>query len=139
MDLSYIKNLFSAGYQTEGDSQAYRELMVMILARATDTDCYAHPAEIQAVQRVIKQHLGQDISEEAITNVSHSELYTSAPLEKYITRLAPRLSQQQRRDSIAALIEVLRSDGQVAAAETEYFNLVAYSLRLTYADVAGLS
>ncbi len=139
MDLSYIKNLFAGGYQNEGDPEAYRELMVMILARATDADCYAHPAELEAVQRVIKHHLDEDITKEDITSGSRSDLYQAAPLETYSARLAPRLSLQQRKDIVTALMDVLRSDGQVAAAEAEYFNSVVHSLRMTYAEVAGLS
>ena len=138
MDLSHIRSLFSSGYQNEGDSKAYRELMVMILTRATDADCYAHPAEVQAVQTVIKRHLGEELTEEQVTDVSHCDLYQEAPLEKYIARLAPRLSLQQRRDIVVALMEVLQSDGQVAATEAEYFNSVVHSLRMTYAEVAGL-
>lgn len=138
IDLSYVKKLFD-GYQAEGDREAYRELMLMILARATDADCYAHPAELEAVQRAIKHHLGEDVSKEDITIVSRSDLYKAAPLEKYITRLAPKLSLQQRKDIVAALIEVLRSDGQVAATEAEYFNSVVLALRMTFAEVAGLS
>ena len=40
---------------------------------------------------------------------------------------------------MAALIEELRSDGQVAATEAEYFNSVVLALRMTFAEVAGLS
>ena len=138
IDLSYVRKLFD-GYQSEGDREAYRELMLMILARATDADCYAHPAELEAVQRVIKQYLDEEITKEDITIVSRSDLYAAAPLEKYIARLAPKLSLQQRKDIVAALIDVLRSDGQVAASEAEYFNSVVLALRMTYAEVAGLS
>jgi uncharacterized tellurite resistance protein B-like protein len=139
MDLSYIRNLFAGGYQSDGDAEAYRELMVMILARATDADCYAHPAELESVQDVIKRHIDLDLTKEDIVSVSRSDLYKDAPLEKYITRLAPRLSLEQRKKIVSALIEVLRSDGLVAASETEYFNSVVHSLRMTYAEVVGLS
>lgn len=138
IDLSYVKNLFSAGYSHEGDPEAYRELMIMILARATDADCYAHPAELDTVRRVVKEHLDEDLSNDDITAVSQSDLYNDAPLEKYITRLAPRLSSQQRKDIVGALIQVLQSDGQVAASEAEYFNSVVHSLRMTHSEVAGL-
>ena len=138
LDLSYVKDLFKSGPR-EGDPEAYRELMLMILARATDADCYAQPAELEAVQKAIKHHLNEDISQEDITMVSRSDLYKEAPLEKYISRLAPRLSLQQRKDIVTALIEVLRSDGQVAASETEFFNGVVLALRMTYAEVAGLA
>jgi uncharacterized tellurite resistance protein B-like protein len=138
VDLSYIKKLFSEDYDSDGDKEAYRELLLMILARATDADCYTHPAEVATVQRVIKEHLDEDISDEQIRTVAVSELYQSAPLEKYISRLAPRLSLGQRKNIVKALIEVLQSDGQVAMSESVYFNTVSHSLRMTYAEVAGL-
>ena len=139
IDLSYIRNLFGEGTKSEGDEQAYRELLLMVLARATDADCYTHPAEIEAVQRVIKEQLNEDISEDNITSVATTDLYQSAPLERYISRLAPKLSIEQRQSIVHGLMEVMRSDGQVAASEIEYFNEVVMSLRLTYAEVVGLS
>jgi len=139
IDLSYIRNLFGDGTKSEGDEQAYRELLLMVLARATDADCYTHPAEIEAVQRVIKEQLNEDISEEDITSVATTDLYQSAPLERYISRLAPKLSIEQRQNIVHGLMEVMRSDGQVAASEIEYFNEVVMALRLTYAEVVGLS
>lgn len=138
IDLSYIRNLFGDNFKTEGDEEAFRELMVMVLARATDADCYTHPAEVEAVQRVIKEHLDEDISEEDIHGVATTDLYQSAPLEKYISRLAPKLSIEQRKTIVHGLMEVLVSDGQVAASEIEYFNGVVMALRLTYAEVVGL-
>jgi uncharacterized tellurite resistance protein B-like protein len=138
IDLSYIRNLFGEGTKSEGDEQAYRELLLMVLARSTDADCYTHPAEIEAVQRVIKEQLNEDISEDNITSVATTDLYQSAPLETYISRLAPKLSIEQRQSIVHGLMEVMRSDGQVAASEIEYFNEVVMSLRLTYAEVVGL-
>ncbi len=138
IDLSYIRGLFGDNFKNEGDAEAYRELMVMVLARATDADCYTHPAEVAAVQSVIKEHLDEDISEEDIHSVATTDLYQSAPLEKYISRLAPKLSIEQRKSIVHGLMEVLVSDGQVAASEVEYFNGVVMALRLTYAEVVGL-
>ncbi len=139
IDLSYIKSLFGDNSGPEGDIKAYRELFVMVLARATDADCYTHPAEVEAVQRVIKEHLDEDLTEQDIQSVAVTDLYKSAPLEKYISSLAPKLSIAQRKNIIHGLVEVLRSDGQVAASEVEYFNSVAMALRLTYSEVVGLN
>ena len=138
IDLSYIRNLFGDNFKTEDDEEAFRELMVMVLARATDADCYTQPAEVEAVQRVIKELLDEDISEDDIHSVATTDLYQSAPLEKYISRLAPKLSIEQRKNIVHGLMEVLVSDGQVAASEIEYFNGVVMALRLTYAEVVGL-
>lgn len=139
VDLAYIRKLFTDGFKGEGDPEAYRELLLMILARATDADSYTHPAEVESVQAVIKRHLNEDVSPAEIRTIALSDLYQSAPLEKYISRLAPKLSTEQRKEIIAALMEVLKADGQVAASEAIYFDMVAMALRMTYSEVAGLT
>jgi len=140
VDLSYIKKVFSEGFGgAGGDTEAFRELMLMILARATDADSYTHPAEVAAAQAVIKKHLNEELGAAEIRTVALSELYEEAPLEKYISRLGPSLSLEQRKTIISALAEVLRSDGRVAASEAIYFDMVAMALRMTYSEVAGLS
>ncbi len=139
VDLAYIRKLFTDGFKGEGDPEAYRELMLMILARATDADSYTHPAEVESVQAVIKRHLDEDVSPAEIRTIALSDLYQSAPLEKYISRLAPKLSIEQRKEIIAALMDVLKADGRVAASEAIYFDMVAMALRMTYSEVAGLT
>jgi len=139
VDLSHIKNLFKGEQDGKGDPQAFRELLVMVLARATNADAYTHPAEVDTVQEVIKEYLSEEISSADIRIASVSDLYESTPLEKCIARVSPQLSLKERQSIIRALVTVMKADEHVATSEAGYFNMVAAALKLSYADVAGLT
>lgn len=138
VELSHIRKLFGSSSDETLGPEVFRELLVMVLARATDADAYTHPVEVSSVQKVIKEYLDEDISSNDVRIAALSELYEAAPLEKYLTRVGPRLPLADRRRVIAALIEVLRADDRVASSEADYFNMVAGALKLSFADVAGL-
>lgn len=139
VELSHIKNLFKGEQENKGDPQAFRELLVMVLARATDADAYTHPAEVDTVQAVIKDYLDEEISTADIRIAALSDLYESTPLEKCISRVTPQLSLKERQAIIRALVAVMKADEHVASSEAGYFNMVAAALKLSYADVAGLT
>ncbi len=138
VDLNHIKRLFGGNRDTQPDPEVYRELLLMVLARATDADSYTHPAEVDVVQKVLEEHLGEHVESSDIRFAARSELYETAPLEKYIARVAPTLPKSDRRAIINALVEVLHADERVATSEASYFNMVASAMELTFADVAGL-
>ncbi len=138
VELSHIKKFFMGEATTAPNPEVFRELLVMVLARATDADAYTHPAEVAVVQRVIKEFLDDDISSGDVRVAALSELYESAPLERYVSKVGPSLPKEDRRKIINALIEVLRADDRIATSEANYFNMIASSLEMTFADVAGL-
>ena len=138
VDLSNIKRLFGGERDAQASPEVRRELMVMVLARATDADSYTHPAEVEVVQKVLEEHLGEPIDSSDIRIAARSALYETAPLEKYISRVGPTLDKSDRRSILSALVEVLRADERVATSEARYFNMVAAALELDYADAAGL-
>ncbi|MGB1142164.1 MAG: TerB family tellurite resistance protein, partial [Halioglobus sp.] len=114
-------------------------LLVMVLARATDVDAYTDHAEVEVVQKVLCEYLGEDISSADVRIAAKSRLYETAPLEKYVSTIGPKLPREQRMKLIHALVEVLRADQRVATAESGYFNTICEALELTFADVAGLT
>lgn len=136
-DLLNVRQLFG-GDRSEPGPEVYRELLVMVLARATDVDAYTDAAEVETVQKVIMDYLGEEISSADVRIASKSALFESAPLEKYVSRIGPKLPKEQRVKLIQALIEVLRADDKVASAETGYFNMICEALEVSFADVAGL-
>ncbi|NQX90207.1 MAG: TerB family tellurite resistance protein [Halioglobus sp.] len=139
VDLKHVKRIFGGNRDTNNPGmEVYRELLLMVLSRATDVDAYTHPAEVEVVQRVLKDVLGEDIDGSDVRVAARSRLYETAPLEKYISRVGSRLSKTDRRAIVFALIEVLKADGRVASSEASYFNRVAAALKLDFADVAGL-
>ncbi len=136
-DLLNIGKLFG-GDKSEPGPEVYRELLVMVLSRATDVDAYTDAAEVETVQKVLRDYLGEDISSTDVRIASKSALYETAPLEKYVSRIGPRLPKDQRVKLVHALIEVMRADDKVASAETGYFNMICEALEVSFADVAGL-
>ena len=133
VDLSRIKQLFG-GDRSDPGPDAYRELLVMVLARATDVDAYTDHAEVEVVQKVLCEYLGEEISSADVRIASKSRLYEAAPLEKYVAAIGSKLPKEQRLKLIHALVEVLRADERVASAESGYFNLVCDALNLTFAE-----
>lgn len=138
VDLSRVRQLFG-GEPSDPGPEAYRELLVMVLARATDVDAYTDHAEVEVVQKVLCEYLGEDISSADVRIAAKSRLYETAPLEKYVSTIGPKLPREQRMKLIHALVEVLRADQRVATAESGYFNTICEALELTFADVAGLT
>ena len=138
IDLSHIQRLFGGKPDAQSSPEVYRELLLMVLARATDADAYTHPAEVEVVQKVLQERLGEPVEGSDVRIAARSKLYETAPLEKYISRVGPQLPRAERRSLLTALIEVLKADDRVASSEASYFNMVASALELDYADVAGL-
>ncbi|MFK8048614.1 MAG: TerB family tellurite resistance protein [Halioglobus sp.] len=139
VDLIHVKNLFKSKADAQLETEVYRELLLMVLARATDADSYTHPAEVEVVQRVLEERLQQPIDASDIRIAARSKLYETAPLEKYIARLGPRLPKSDRRNILISLVDVLKADGRVAASEVRYFNMVALALELSFADIFELT
>ena len=137
-DLLNIREVFR-GESSDLGPDVYRELLLMVLARAADADAHTDAAEVETVQRVLQEHLGEDISSADVRVASKSALYESAPLEKYVARIGPKLSLSQRVNLVHALVEVVRADAKVASAEADYFNRICDALQLSFADVMGLT
>ena len=137
VDFSKVRQLFGERAETS-DEDIFRELFVLVLARATDADAYSRPAEVSTVQRVIKERLGEDISSADVRTAALSKVYEMVPLHKCLAEGSPRLSKDQRRAIVSGLVEVMHADERVSSSEAEFFNMVVQTLGLTAADAAGL-
>ncbi|MEM9255252.1 MAG: TerB family tellurite resistance protein [Pseudomonadota bacterium] len=138
VDLLNVRQLFGRD-RAEPDQEAYRELLLMVLARATYVDAHTDYTEVETVQKVLSDYLGEDISSADVRVAAKSALFETAPLEKYVSSIGPRLPKAQRIQLVHALVDVLRADERVADAEIAYFNMICGALELRFADVAGLS
>ena len=137
VDFNKVKQLFGDSPET-ADADLFREMFVLVMARATDADAYTHPVEITAVQRVISEELGEELSEAEIRTAALSKVYESAPLQKYLGNAAPKMSTKQRQTILRGLVKVMRADDRISTREAEFFNMVVDALDLTAADAAGL-
>lgn len=137
VDFTKLRQLFGEAPET-ADAELFREVFVLVLARATDADSYTHPAEIEAVQAVIRDALGEELTSAEIRTAALSKIYESAPLDRCLTDAAPKLSLEQRRTILHSLVRVMHADDRVSSREYDFFNQVVASLHLTAADAAGL-
>ena len=138
VDLNHVKQLFGSKGHNQTGPEVYRELLLMVLARATDADSYTHPAEVAVVQAVLQDQIGEAVDSSTVRVAARSKLYETAPLEKYIARVGSQLDKSERLGIINALVQVLKADEYLATSEVSYFNMVAQAMGLSFADVAGL-
>lgn len=137
VDFAKVRQLFGEA-PASSDADLFRELFVLVMSRATDADAYTHPAEIETVQAVIKEELGEDLSTAEIRTAALSKVYEAAPLQRCLTDAAPRLSMDQRRTILRGLVHVMQADDRISSREADFFNMVVEALRLSAADAAGL-
>ena len=137
VDFNKVRQLFG-DTSSQDDADLFRELFVLVLARATDADSYTHPVEIASVQATIREELGEELSDGEIRTAALSKVYESAPLQKCLADAAPKLAMDQRRAILRGLVSVMKADDRISSREADFFNMVVASLQLSAADAAGL-
>jgi uncharacterized tellurite resistance protein B-like protein len=122
----------------EEQAQLAKEVMLMTLARATAADTNIKAIEIEKVRDVLRAHTGEDFPAADVRVAANSRIYERAPLDKYISTSAKKLTASDRQGIAQALAEVINADGRVSSREIEFFNQIAASLSLTPAQLMGL-
>ena len=115
-----------------------KEVLLMTLARASSSDSNTNPVEVDTVQRVLKDVTGEDISSADIRVAAASEIFESAPLERYLSSVASSLTAHDRVTVAQSLAKVIKSDVEVSEAEVEFFNKIVDALEISPAELAGL-
>ena len=138
-DLTSVLKIFGGYQPTDAEKQAlFRELLLMTLARASSADANIHPCEVDTVQRVLKEVMGDEISTADIRVAAASALYESAPLEDYLARCGANLDAVHRATVAQALARVIRSDNRVSPREIAFFDGVVRALEVSPAELMGL-
>jgi uncharacterized tellurite resistance protein B-like protein len=139
-DLKSVLKIF--GGSDIGDEERhelYKEVLLMTLSRAADADINIQAAEVDRIREILKEHTGEEFSSSDIRVAAREELYASASLRKYLASVRDKMSNADRVDTIRALADVFRSDQEVSVLEIDFFNGVAEALKVTPAEVAGLT
>lgn len=136
---SKITKLFGENKRREKHKQElFQEVMLMVLSRVTREDSNIENVEIMKVQEVLKEELGQDISEAEIRTAASSEIFESQSLERYLATATRKLDERERMVIMLSLASVIRSDQQIRGFELDFFDKVALALRATPSEIAGL-
>lgn len=119
--------------------ELFKEVMLMVLARAARADSNVESVEVAEVIQVMKQQTGEDFSEADVLTAASSEIFEKQSLERYLTNATRKLSEQERIAILGALANTIRSDAEIRYAELDFFDRVATALRATPSEIAGLS
>jgi len=139
-DLSSVLKIFGEkSLSEENQKELYSEVLLMILARASSADANIDPVEIETIQQIMQRETGQELTEAEIRRAARPELYASVNLRKYLRSVQRRLKADDRLTIVQALADVLKSDAKVSVLEIDFFNRVADALRITPAELAGLT
>ena len=139
-NFSIIRRLLGENEPSDSEKHdLFREALLMTLARGTHADSYTDAAEVETVAKIIETHLGEVVPESDIRVAARSDLYESAPLDKWLKQCSRALDVSQRLAIVHALVDVIRVDGHVRSGEADFFNMVVDALDLKPVDVLNVT
>lgn len=131
-------------FRTDGDptpaerEALFREVVLMVLARATSADYSIERIELEAVRLRVGEVTGIDVGIDEIQAVANSHMFEREPLERYLAGVARKLNSAQRATLLRCLADVIHCDQQTNLSEVKYFDKVARALDASPSEIAGL-
>ena len=138
IDFSTIKELLSGKDGSKNSEVLFKEMLLLVLARATRADSNVESIEVIHVQQALKEVTGDEFSEAEILTAASSEIFESKSLERTLSDAARKLSEAQRVTILECLANLIRADGLIRYPELDFFDNVARSLSATPSEIAGL-
>ena len=121
------------------EQELFKEVLLMVLARASSSDANIHEDEIKDIQAMIKRETGDELSVQDVRRAARTELYEKTPIAKYLSSAGKKLSSASKSKIVCLLGGVIKADTNISVLEIDYFNMVANSLGATPAEIVGLS
>ncbi len=134
-----LKLLAASSPSEETQKELYREVLLITLARASNSDANIHPVEIETIQQIMQRETGQELTEADIRKATRPDLYESVNLRKYLRGVRRQLKASDRITIMQALADVIKSDTRINVLEIDFFNRVADALRITRAELPELT
>lgn len=139
-DLKKVLSIFGGSdVSVEEQAELHKEVLLMTLSRAADADIHIHPVEVDRIREILKEHTGEEFSAADIRVAARQELYAEATLRRYLSSVRDKMKNEDRVDTVHALADVFRIDEVVSPLEVDFFNAVCESLKVTPAEIAGLT
>ncbi len=138
-DLGSVLKVFGGHEPTEEEQAAlFKEVLLMVLARASSSDANIAAVEVTSIQKMLKDATGEDFSERQVRKAANSALYEKAPFRKYLGGVRKKLNSADRAKIATDLAKLMKSDTLVSVLEIDFFNKVANALDITPAEMVGL-
>jgi uncharacterized tellurite resistance protein B-like protein len=133
-----LKSLYHGSDNDTSSNQLLKEILVLVLARATRADTNVEVNEVATVQAILSNVLGETISAADIKLAANSELFERQSLDRSLKKATRKLSDDDRMLILQSLAQVFRADSHVRELELDYFDRVANALKATPSEIAGL-
>lgn len=139
-DLKSVLKIFGGSDIGESErNELYKEVLLMTLSRAADADIHIHPLEVDRIVEILKARTGDDFSSRDVRLAARAELYAKSTLTRYLNSVRDKMRNEDRVHTVHALADVFRIDAEVSPLEVDFFNEVASALKVTPAEIAGLT
>jgi len=138
IDFSTIKDLITDLGAGKDEEVLFKEVILLVLARATRADSNVESIEVEHIQKALKELTGEEFSRGDILTASSSEIYETQSLERTLANAARKLGQEKRSVILSCLADLIRADSSIRYQELEFFDQVATALKATPSEIAGL-
>ena len=138
IDFSTIKDLITDLGAGKDEEVLFKEVILLVLARATRADSNVESIEVEHIQKALKELTGEEFSRGDILTASSSEIYEAQSLERTLANAARKLGQEKRSVILSCLADLIRADSSIRDQELEFFDQVATALKATPSEIAGL-
>jgi uncharacterized tellurite resistance protein B-like protein len=138
LNFESITKLVRESGEKKHKQELFKEVMLMVLARATRADSNVEKVEIAQVREVLKDTTGEEFSEADILTAASSAAFETRSLERYLSSATRKLTENERVIILASLAAVIRSDDEIRYFELDFFDKVALALKATPSEIAGL-
>ena len=138
IDFSTIKDLITDLGAGKDEEVLFKEVILLVLARATRADSNVESIEVEHIQKALKELTGEEFSRGDILTASSSEIYEAQSLERTLANAARKLGQEKRSVILSCLADLIRADSSIRYQELEFFDQVATALKATPSEIAGL-
>ena len=138
IDFSTIKDLITDLSAGKDEEVLFKEVILLVLARATRADSNVESIEVEHIQKALRELTGEEFSRGDILTASSSEIYETKSLERTLANAARKLGQEKRSVILSCLADLIRADSSIRDQELEFFDQVATALKATPSEIAGL-
>ena len=138
IDFSTIKDLITDLSAGKDEEVLFKEVILLVLARATRADSNVESIEVEHIQKALRELTGEEFSRGDILTASSSEIYETQSLERTLANAARKLGREKRSVILSCLADLIRADSSIRDQELEFFDQVATALKATPSEIAGL-
>ena len=138
IDFSTIKDLITDLSAGKDEEVLFKEVILLVLARATRADSNVESIEVEHIQKALKELTGEEFSRGDILTASSSEIYETQSLERTLANAARKLGQEKRSVILSCLADLIRADSSIRDQELDFFDQVTTALKATPSEIAGL-